>query len=219
AAAGLVHLVRERRLDPAALGQQVWQAFEAAGMPDAEAGAVLSAGLAELVLPAAPAAVLRAIVPSLLALGDRLVLTPSQWVAVLASDLTRVPAALFRRVPDTLVEVAVDAACRSGHREGLSLLWARSGAALTQALVDELLAARPAGTRRLLLETAPPEVTPEILGRLPEPSALLRGPAASLHSVRRFLHARVAERSHGFRDAYRLLDELEERLAGVRSEA
>ena len=216
--AGLAELVRARRLAPNVLGEQVWQAFEAAGMPGEQADALLMPELAPLVLPSAPAAALQALLPALMKLAEPPVLSPSQWLALLGGDLARAPARLFRRIPDALVGAAVDPACRAGHREGLAILWTRSTADLTRVLVEELLAARPTAARELLFETAPPGVTPEVLARLPPVSGLLRGPAASLTAVRRFLHGRVAERVPGFRDAYALLDELEARLAALRAQ-
>jgi hypothetical protein len=215
---GLAYLVTERRLEHAVLGRQVWQAFEAAGMPESEADALLTPELAPLVMPSAPSSVLPALLPALLRCRETPVLTPAQWQALLGGALGAAPAELFARVPETLVDLAIDAACRAGHRSGLAVLWGRSSRFLTLALVDWLLAPRPADTRRLLLETTPPRVTPEVLERLPNASALLRGPLGSLEAVRRFLHARVAERGPGFRDAYALLDELEGRLSVVRSQ-
>jgi len=215
---GLAHLVSERRLDPALLGRQVWQAFEAAGMPGLEAEALVTPELAPLVLPHAPSSMLPALLPVLTKLREMPVLTPAQWQALFGGEVSLVPAELFGRVPVALVDLAVEAACRAGHRAGLVVLWARSRELLSHALVDWLLGPRPADTRRLLLDTAPPSVTPEVLERLPDASALLRGSLGSLEAVRRFLHARIAERAPGFRDAYALLDELEGRLAAVRSQ-
>jgi hypothetical protein len=216
--AGLAELVRARRLAPSVLGEQVWQAFDAAGMPGEQADALLTPELAPLVLPSAPTTALRALLPALVKLAEPPVLSPSQWLALFGGELARAPASFFRLIPEALVGAAVDPACRAEHREGLGVLWTRSPAELTRVLVEELLAARPTAARELLFETAPPGVTPEVLARLPPVSGLLRGPAASLTAVRRFLHGRVAERAPGFRDAYALLDELEGRLAALRAQ-
>jgi hypothetical protein len=216
---GLAHLVQSRRLDPALFGQQVWQAFETAGMPSDGADALLSPELAPLVLPTAPSAALHVLLPAFVKLAEPPQLSPSQWLALFGAELGAVPARFFRLIPAALVGAAVDPTCRAGHREGLAVLWTRATAELTRVLMEELLATRPTRARELLFETAPPGVTLEVLGRLPPASTLLRGPAASLTAVRRFLHGRVAARSPGFRDAYKLLDELEGRVAALRAQS
>ncbi len=215
ACVGLAHLVRERRLEAGLLGRQVFQAFEAAGMPGAEAGALFEPELAPLVLPSAPISALPALLAPLVRLAELPELSPSQWHALLAVDLRAVPAAFFGHVPETLLDAAIDAACRAEHRAGIAVLWTRSSAAMTEALLRMLLAADATGTRGLLLDTAPPSVTPGVLVRLPDAPTLLKGPSQSLDAVRRFLHARVTERGPGFRDAYALFADLEGHLEAV----
>jgi hypothetical protein len=214
---GLAHLVGVRHLEPRVFAEQTWQAFESAGWPSSEAFALLSPEVAPLVMPFAPNTALVALAKEIVTLEVPPVLAPSQWLAVLGGELTGAPAGFFRRIPEGLVESAVDAACRSEHRDGLVALWSRAAPVLTRALVSELLAPPLTNGRRLLFETAPPAVIPDVLTRLPDASALLRGPIRTLETVRRFLHVQIAARAPGFRKAHALLDELETRLAAVHS--
>jgi hypothetical protein len=216
---GLLHLVEQRRLDHAALAAQVWQAFEAAGSPEGETGVLLAPEVARLVLPHAPASVLPSLARSLAALAEAPSLAPTQWAALLGSDTGALPLGLYRHVPEALVGAAVDAACRAERADALGLLWGRFPRPLTRRVVHALGDPAAARARQPLLESVPPNLAPEVLAELESVDALLRGPAASLEAVRRFLHACIAGRGPGFRDAYALFDEIERHLERVHAQA
>jgi hypothetical protein len=219
AVAGLLRLAEDRHLDPALLAAQVWQAFEAASMPEAEVGVLLAPELGLLLLPYAPPVALPALVRGIAALAEPAPLTLTQWTALLAGDMAVAPLGLFRQVPEAALDAAVDAACSAGRSDALELLWSRFGPALTAAVVEAL--SRPAaGARRgLLLLTTPPSVVTAVLGELADSDELLRGPSENLEAARRFLHAQIGARSPGFREAYALFDEIERHLEDVRAQA
>jgi len=216
---GLLALIEQRRLAHATLATEVWRAFESAGMPAAEVGILLTPELAPVLLPHAPAATLPTLLRGIAALETHPPLSTTQWQTLLAGDVSHVGMGLFRLVPEPALSAAVDAACRSGQREALGVLWSRFPDALTGALVEVLGNAEAAARRGLLLDTAPPSVTGIVVESLAEVEDLLRGHAANLAALRRFLHAQIGARGPGFRDAYALLDEIEEHLEDVRSHA
>ncbi len=215
---GLLHLLDERRLDGSAFAAQVFQAFEQAGMPEAELGVLLGPGLGPLLLPHAPPAVLRALLRGIATLETPPPLSASQWTTLLA-DAGTAPLALFRRLPESALGVAVDAACRAERSDALSVLWARFPAALTRIATDSFADATASARRGALLVTAPPHVAPAILAELADTDELMRGPMATLEAVRRFLHTQIAARGPAFRDAYARLDEIEAHFEDVRERA
>ena len=105
-------------------------------------------------------------------------------------------------MPEALVGAAVDAACRAERKDALGLLWGRFARPLTRPVVHALR-----------------DPAPEVLAELDSVDALLRGPAASLEAVRRFLYACIAGRGPGFRDAYARFDEIERHLEQVHAQA
>jgi hypothetical protein len=216
---GLVHLVEHRRLEPGALAQQVWQAFAAAGSPEAETGVLLVPELARLVLPHAPNVALPSLARGMAALAEAPPLAPAQWAALLGSDAGALPLGLYRQVPEAFVGAAVDAACRALRGDALALLWSRFPRPLTRRVVHALTDPGAARTRLPLLESVPPEIAPEVLAELASVETLLRGPGANLEAVRRFLHACIAGRGPGFRDAYARFDEIERHLEHLRAQA
>jgi hypothetical protein len=213
---GLTRLVTERRLEAGALAAQVFQAFEQASMPVAEVGVLFGPELAPLLLPHAPPSVLAALLRGLAALDDAPPFTATQWTALLKADPQAVPLALFRRLPEAVLEAAVDAACRAERKDALSVLWTRFPAPLTRLVGDTLANPSASARRGALLVAAPPRVAPAVLAALASVDELLRGPMANLEAVRLFLHAQIAARGPAFRDAYTLLDEIETHFEDVR---
>jgi hypothetical protein len=212
---GVLHLIEQRRLAHATFAAEVWNAFENAGAPPAELGLLFSTELAPVLLPHVPAALLPTLLRSVAALSTHPPLSAAQWQALLSADVREVGVGLFRLVPEPALDAAIDAACRAGRRDGLAVLWARFPDPLCSALLEVLAHADP--NRGLLLDTAPPAVTREVITGLDEVEDLLRGPADNLAAVRRFLHVQVGARGPWFRDAYTLLDEIEHHLEGVRA--
>jgi hypothetical protein len=215
---GFSALVEQRRLDHAAIATQVWQAFADAGSPVMETGVLLAPELARIVLPHAPAATLPLLARSIAALAEPPALTPTQWATLLGSDAGELPLALYGHVPEALVGTAVDAACRAARSEALALLWGRFPRPLTRRVVHALTDPNAARVRQPLLESVPPEIGPEVLAELDSAETLLRGPAESIEAVRRFLHACIAGRGPGFRDAYALFDGIERHLEQLRAQ-
>jgi hypothetical protein len=216
---GLLRLCEDRRLEPRVLAAQVWLAFEQAGMPEGEVGVLLGPELGSLLLPHAPPAALRVLLRGLAALDTPPPLSEAQWRALLTADTNALPLALFRRLPEASLELAVDAACRARQTDALAVLWSRFPAALTR-LVGETLADPRASSRRgPLLAAAPPNVARAVLEKLAGVDELIAGPMASLEAVRLFLHAQIATRGPAFRDAYALLDEIEGHFEDVREKA
>lgn len=218
ALAGLFQLAADRRLDAAALAAQVWQAFEASGMPEGEVGVLLARELGGVLLPHAPPRAVRALARGIAALERAPELEPGQWGALFDGDVSALPLGLFRHAPQLALDAALDAACRSGRRDALELLWARFPAALTAAAVEALDDPESGARRGFLLRTVPPSVTKAVLGELPEIDELLHGPAENIEAVRRFLHAQIAARGPHFRDAYALFDEIEQHLEDLRAQ-
>jgi hypothetical protein len=216
---GLSKLVADRRLEPRTLATQVWQAFEQAGMPEGEIAVLLGPELGGMLLPHAPASVLGALLRGVAALETPPPLTQAQWAALLSHDARAVPLALFRRLPEATLVVAVDAACRGERKDALGVLWARFPAALTKLVGETLADPSIASRRRALLVVAPPHVAPAVLEELADVDELMRGPMANLEAVRVFLHAQIASRGPAFRDAYALLDEIEGHFEDVREKA
>lgn len=219
ALAGLFRLAEDRHFDAALLASQVWQAFEAAGMPEGEVGVLLAPELAGALLPHAPPRTVRALARGIAALDAAPPLTPGQWGALFDGDTSTLPLGLFRHVPQLALDAALDAACRGERRDALELLWARFSAPLTAAAIEALADPESGARRGFLLRTVPPSVTRAVLGELADVDELLRGPAANLEAVRRFLHAQVAARGPGFRDAYSVFDEIEQHLEDLRAQA
>jgi hypothetical protein len=209
----LPELCRARKLDEAAFAGAVWEAFTAASVPLESAGMLLTPELAK-VFPHAPSAALARLAP-LLAGADRTPpLSEEQWRALLG-DLAPVPSGLFRRVPASVLDAAVSAALRS-EPEAVSELWRRFPERLERRLIDALGANEPDPSLPALLAQAPRTATPALVEALDDVDRALKAPAATLNALRRFLHARVAERAPGFRDVYALLDEIERRCAPLR---
>ncbi|HSU41087.1 MAG TPA: hypothetical protein VLJ38_16025, partial [Polyangiaceae bacterium] len=206
-------------VDVSAFALQVFQAFEQAGMPEAEVGVLLGAELGPRLLPHAPPVVLRALVRGIATLEPPPPLSATQWTTLLAADLGAAPLALFRRLPESALGVAVDAACRAARSDALAVLWARFPAALTRIASDSFTDATASARRGALLVTAPPDVAPAVLAELADTDELMRGPLATLEAVRRFLHAQIAARGPAFRDAYARLDEIEAHFEDVREKA
>jgi hypothetical protein len=219
ALAGLFQLAADRRLDPAALATQVWQAFEAAGMPEAEVGVLLAPELAGALLPHAPPRALRALARGIAALPAAPPLEPGQWSALFDAGPSALPLGLFRHAPQLALDAALDAACRAERRDALEILWSRFPAPLTAAAVEALADPESGSRRGFLLRTVPATATQTVLGELPDIDDLLRGPAENLQAVRRFLHTQIAARGPGFRDAYALFDEIERHLEDLRAQS
>ncbi|HTQ07287.1 MAG TPA: hypothetical protein VMI54_25700 [Polyangiaceae bacterium] len=218
ALAGLFRLAADRHLDGAALAAQVWQAFEAAGMPEAETGVLLASELAGVLLPHAPPRAVRALSRGIAALDAAPPLTPGQWTALFDGDVSTLPVGLFRHAPQLALDAALDAACRAERRDALEVLWGRFSAPLTAAAIEALGDPETGARRGFLLRTAPPSVTKAVLGELDDVDELMRGPAENLEAVRRFLHGQIAARGPGFRDAYALFDEIERHLEDLRAQ-
>jgi len=163
--------------------------------------------------------VLRALVRGIATLEPPPPLSATQWTTLLAADLGAAPLALFRRLPESALGVAVDAACRAARSDALAVLWARFPAALTRIASDSFTDATASARRGALLVTAPPDVAPAVLAELADTDELMRGPLATLEAVRRFLHAQIAARGPAFRDAYARLDEIEAHFEDVREKA
>ena len=118
---------------------------------------------------------------------------------------------------DFKVEVAaVSAAVRDPRPEALGELWRRFPVALSNRVRRAFDPSAPDPALPKLLEHAPAALTLALVTDLDDVDALLKAPAEALTALRRFLHARVAERAPGFRDTYALFDELERRCAPVR---
>jgi len=218
ALAGLFELATDRKLGAAALAAQVWQAFEAAGMPEGEVGVLLAPELGGVLLPHAPPGAVRALARGIAALPNAPPLEPGQWSALFDGDASTLPLGLFRHAPQLALDAALDAACRAERRDALDALWTRFSAPLTAA-ASEALADPESGSRRgFLLRTVPASATKTVLGELDDIDGLLRGPSENLQAVRRFLHTQIAARGPGYRDAYALFDEIERHLEDVRAQ-
>ncbi len=219
ALAGLFELAKDRRLDAAALAAQVWQAFEAAGMPEGEVGVLLAPELGGVLLPYAPPPAVRALARGIAALPSAPPLEASQWGALFEGDARALPLGLFRHAPQLALDAALDAACRAERRDALELLWTRFSVPLTAAAIEALSDPESGPRRGFLLRTVPSSSTKAVLGELDDIDELLRGPAHNLQAVRRFLHAQIAARGPGYRDAYALFDEIERHLEDVHAQS
>jgi hypothetical protein len=213
---GFLYVCRSRKLGGAELSSALWEAFVTAGMPQEGAGIFLVPELTRLLLPHAPRVALVRLAPLLANQAGELALSDGQWSVLFDSDLRPVPAGLYRSVPLGALAPAVTAALRDGAREALQVLWRRFSPELSQRVSGALRATEPDAALSALLESAPPSVTSTLLEELDDVDRLLKAPGATLTAVRRFLHARVAERAPGFRDLYALLDEIERRCTPLR---
>jgi hypothetical protein len=211
--AALSTLCRERKMDEAAFAGALWDAFLAAGMPLETADILLVPALAPA-LAHAPALALTRLVPLLSDAKAPLPLADEQWRVLLGGGPRRVPRGLFRQVPLSMLDGALRAAPESPG--AFAELWQRFSGQLEGRILAALAANDPDPVIPPLLEHAPASFAPVLVRALDEVDDVLRAPAATLGALRRFLHARVAERAVGFRDTYALLDEIERRCAPLR---
>jgi hypothetical protein len=96
-------------------------------------------------------------------------------------------------------------------------LWARFPDALGRH--TELLFVRADEVSRtrlgVLLASVPLDRTEWLVRALGDVDSLMRAPGETLSAVRTLLHARLAARAPGFREAYALFSELEERCRAL----
>ena len=211
--AGFSVVFASRKLSETTFASAVWDAFTNAGMPLETAPLLLAPELSSVLAHAPDAALLR-IAPLLATATEPFHLADRQWQLLLAESTAQT--GLFRRVPLSLLEVAIATAVRAGRPEAVAELWRRFPEALSRRVLVALEAELSDPALSLLLEHAPAGATPALIAALDDVEVVLRAPAATLSAVRRFLHARVAERAPGFRDTYALLDEIERRCAPLR---
>jgi hypothetical protein len=210
------HLVASRKLERA-FADSVWQAHRDAQGPSDGTEALFSPELAPLVLPSAPSEALETLLPALLEHGDFAALVADRLPLLLERAPNDAPLALFRQVPESALDAAVELAVRAERDEATRELWTRFPAALARR-THGLLGRTDDGSRATLaalLRSAPPETTETLVRALDDVEALMKSPGETLGVVRRLLHTRVAERAPGWREAYVLFSEIEKRCRAL----
>jgi hypothetical protein len=221
---GLRHLLEVRRIAIPAFAATVAAAFEQAGRPGGEVDVLAEPGLAELLLPHLPAAVLGSLLPRLepalvTSMVRQIPLADDQWSALLAAGAP-LPPEVFGLAPESLVRAAVRAACRGRNARAAEALWQRFPDALG-ALVHDALTAEGGEhgiDLDLLLLTTPEGAWARMIATLDDVDALLRARGGPLMTLRRHLHRELGRhdpKSEVFREAYVLFDELEQRCGKV----
>jgi hypothetical protein len=213
---GTRYLVENRKLERAFV-EAVWQAYRDAGMPPDGTEALLSAELAPLLLAGAPSDALRKLFVSLAPRDDFATLVGDRLPELVASAPGDAPLALFRKVPESALGVALALAVRAGRDDALGELWSRFASALASRAAA--LVARPDEASRttlaMLLRSAPRGATEALVRALDDVDTLMKSSGETLSVVRQLLHARIAARAPGWRDAYALFSELETRCRAV----
>jgi hypothetical protein len=215
ARAGTRFLVERRKLE-GAFSEAVWQAFRDAGSPRDETDVLFSPELAPLVLDGAPDDVLADLVSVMFDHDGIFELFGARLPALVASAPNDAPLSLFRRVPETVLDAAVELAARARRTDAMSELWSRFPAALGRR-AEALLARSDEVSRTklaVLLASVPLDAT-ESLVRALDVDSLMRAPGETLSLVRGLLHARLGARAPGWRDAYALFSELEDRCRAL----
>lgn len=216
ARAGTRFLVERNKLERA-FSDAVWQAYRDAGSPGDGARALFSPELAPLVVPGAPDDVLFGLVPLIFERDDVLALLVERLPALVANAPNDAPLALFRRVPESALDAALELAARAGRTDAMGELWARFPAALGRH--TESLFARADDVSRtklgVLLASVPLDRTEWLVRALGDVDSLLRAPGETLSAVRTLLHARIGARVPGFREAYALFSEIEARCRAL----
>jgi hypothetical protein len=215
ARAGTRYLVETRKLEHVFV-EAVFQAYRDAGSPT-EAGVLFSPELAPLLLAGAPSDALQTLLPALAARGDFGELAGERLGALLEGAPDDAPLDLFRRVPESALDAALALASRAGRDDAMGALWLRFPAALTRHAASLVPRTDEASRRTLalLFRNAPLDATAELTRALDDVERLVKSPTETLTAVRELLHARVARRAPGWRTAYALFSELEERCRGT----
>jgi hypothetical protein len=212
ARAGTRYLVETRRLERE-LVEAVFQAFRDAGSPAEATGVLFSPELAPLLLAGAPVDALQTLLPALAARDDFASLAGERLRALVDNAPDDAPLGLFRNVPESALDAALALAARAGRDDAMGELWLRFPAALTRHAASLVSRTDEASQRALaaLFRSAPLEATDPLARALDDIEKLMKSPTQSLTAVRELLHARIAARAPGWREAYPLFSELEKR--------
>ncbi len=212
ARAGTRHLVEERKLERA-FSDAVFQAYRDAGSPSEGASVLFSRELAPLLVAGAPLEALQKLLPALVLRDDFAELVAERLGALVEGAPEDAPLDLFRALPESALDAALALASRAARDDAMGVLWARFPAALTRHTVALVSRSDEASARALavLFRSAPPETTELLARALDDVDRLMKSPADTLTAVRELLHGRIAARAPGWRTAYALFSELEER--------
>jgi hypothetical protein len=212
ARAGTRYLVETRKLEGTFV-EAVFQAYRDAGSPRDEVGVLFSPELAPLLLAGAPGEALQTLLPALAARDDFAELAGERLGALVDGAPDDAPLDLCRQVPESPLDAALALASRAGRDDAMAELWLRFPAALTRHAAS--LVSRPDEASRralaVLFRSAPLEATEPLARALDDIEKLMKSPTETLTAVRELLHARIARRAPGWRAAYALFSELEER--------
>jgi hypothetical protein len=207
----------------ARVAEAVFTAWEGCGYPEHANAALFGEAASRELWPHAPASVLRAWLPTASSTQRAHVyacLTAPQW-ASLAESLHAAPfadeSALWALAPTTQVADWLAEADRTLAPEVIAALWCRD-ATLAVGAVQRAVASRGFDQLLALVERAPRAALGQLLPALRaalDPGAT---PVSALDPLRRWLHARVAERGPEWHDAYALLVACERALLPLRAQ-
>jgi hypothetical protein len=212
----LEDVLRGREAAQRAVARSLWETLIAS--PDTDARQFdVSGELRALLWQHAPSATLETFVfeaPGPVAFDA---LLEHQWQELCGACIVRrtfpKAADFFRGVPSAELAKVVQAGVVPQVPELARIAWERVPGDLAELISQKL----PEAGVELgpLLENVPERHLVTLVAEFRKPERLARLTTESLRSLSRLLHRRVAERAQGFRAAYELLDEVEERLAAA----
>ncbi|HEY3236578.1 MAG TPA: hypothetical protein VGJ84_17805, partial [Polyangiaceae bacterium] len=217
AALALVDLARVRDLDFGRVTEAIWSAWGEAGCPRSGADFLLSdPEFARRLWPHLPKKLMQEVLRSVTKLPVEL-FGDEQWEAYLesAKGLKILPDAsdVVLAIPCHFIQPAARGGLLDTISEPvLERLWQRCASAVLEAAVELVRSGHPAAGCRLLC-AAPAKFTGELVQSLKASVAFFELPRLMLDGLRRNLHLRIARRDPEWRDAYRLLLELEQGLS------
>jgi hypothetical protein len=148
-------------------------------------------------------------------------LEDEQWLA-LEEPLSGVESSddpvLWAKMPSLLAERLLSIARLSVSGASMRTLWTRDPEVVLRVL-EGRLSESSADELAGVLDAAPPEHTASVVAALQRGVDPASSPAARLDPIRSWLHARVATRGVGWREAYALLAPIERALGPLRSAA